>query len=54
MEIPFSFVDVFTGTALSSNPPAVVPNEDSLDELAMQLIAGGFNRAETTFILILG
>ena len=43
-------LDVFTGTALSGNPLAVVLDAQGLDALKMQKIAAEFNLAETVFV----
>ena len=50
MELDYSIVDVFTGTALKGNPLAVVMNTASLTTEKMQAIAREFNLSETTFV----
>jgi len=47
----FVTLDVFTDTALTGNPLAVVLDADGLDGPAMQAIAGEFNLSETVFVL---
>lgn len=49
--IDYALYDVFTDTALTGNPLAVVFNADGLDTERMQAIAGEFNLSETIFIL---
>ena len=44
-------MDVFTDTALSGNPLAVVFDAEGLDTQAMQAIAAEFNLSETVFVL---
>src|SRR5258708_21551624 len=51
MQIRFYLVDVFAERPITGNPLAVVPQAESLDDLAMQQIAREFNEAETTFLL---
>ncbi len=51
MQIRFYLVDVFAERPITGNPLAVVPQAESLDDLAMQQIAREFNQAETTFLL---
>lgn len=46
----FFTLDVFTRTALTGNPLAVVLDSDGLDDKAMQAIAREFNLAETVFV----
>jgi trans-2,3-dihydro-3-hydroxyanthranilate isomerase len=48
--LDYFIVDVFTSTALSGNPLAVVLDTASLTADAMQSIAREFNLSETTFI----
>jgi trans-2,3-dihydro-3-hydroxyanthranilate isomerase len=43
--------DVFTDTALSGNPLAVVLDAQGLDDVRMQAIAAEFNLSETVFVL---
>ncbi len=50
MQIRFYLVDVFAERPITGNPLAVVPQAESLDDLAMQQIAREFNQAETTFL----
>jgi trans-2,3-dihydro-3-hydroxyanthranilate isomerase len=50
MELDYFVVDVFTDTALSGNPLAVVMNACGLDRERMQQIAREFNLSETTFV----
>lgn len=47
----FVTLDVFTDTALTGNPLAVVLDAEGLDDAAMQRIAGEFNLSETVFVL---
>lgn len=47
----YAIYDVFTGTALSGNPLAVVFDADHLDEQTMAAVAGEFNLSETVFVL---
>ncbi|UUP16076.1 PhzF family phenazine biosynthesis protein [Nitratireductor thuwali] len=42
--------DVFTQSALSGNPLAIVLDADGLDDAQMQKIAGEFNLSETVFV----
>lgn len=49
-ELEYSIVDVFTSTALSGNPLAVVVDTIGLATDGMQSIAREFNLSETTFI----
>jgi trans-2,3-dihydro-3-hydroxyanthranilate isomerase len=51
MKLNFVTVDVFTGTQFAGNPLAVVLNAEGLSAAQMQIIAGEFNLAETTFVL---
>ena len=46
----FATLDVFTDTALSGNPLAVVLDSDGLDDAAMQAVAREFNLSETVFV----
>jgi trans-2,3-dihydro-3-hydroxyanthranilate isomerase len=50
MELEYFIVDVFTETALTGNPLAVVMNTCSLPIERMQQIAREFNLSETSFI----
>jgi trans-2,3-dihydro-3-hydroxyanthranilate isomerase len=50
MELDYFVVDVFTGTALTGNPLAVVMNTAELSTEKMQAIAREFNLSETTFV----
>jgi len=50
MELDYFLVDVFTETALSGNPLAVVMNSVGLTAERMQAIAREFNLSETTFV----
>jgi trans-2,3-dihydro-3-hydroxyanthranilate isomerase len=50
MELDYFVVDVFTETALTGNPLAVVMNTAGLDTERMQAIAREFNLSETTFV----
>jgi trans-2,3-dihydro-3-hydroxyanthranilate isomerase len=47
----FFTLDVFTETALSGNPLAVVLDAEGLDDAPMQGIAAEFNLSETVFVL---
>ena len=47
----FVTLDVFTDTALTGNPLAVVLDAEGLDSAAMQAIAAEFNLSETVFVL---
>ena len=47
----FVTLDVFTDTALTGNPLAVVLDADGLDTGAMQALAAEFNLSETVFVL---
>ncbi|WP_421722892.1 PhzF family phenazine biosynthesis protein [Bauldia sp.] len=47
----FAILDVFTDTALSGNPLAVVEDGTGLSTARMQAIAGEFNLSETVFVL---
>jgi trans-2,3-dihydro-3-hydroxyanthranilate isomerase len=49
-ELDYFVVDVFTETALSGNPLAVVMNRCGLATEKMQAIAREFNLSETTFV----
>jgi PhzF family phenazine biosynthesis protein len=51
MRRPFSQVDVFTRTAYSGNPVAVVLDALGLDAERMQRVAHWINLSETTFVL---
>jgi PhzF family phenazine biosynthesis protein len=51
MRRPFSQVDVFTRTAYSGNPVAVVLDASGLDAERMQRVAHWINLSETTFVL---
>ena len=51
MRIAYELWDVFTDTALSGNPLAVVPDASGLDAAQMQRIASEFNLSETSFVL---
>ena len=50
MRRKFHTLDVFTATALSGNPLAVVLDCDGLDDARMQKIAQEFNAPETAFV----
>jgi trans-2,3-dihydro-3-hydroxyanthranilate isomerase len=50
MELDYFVVDVFTDTALTGNPLAVVMNTCGLATERMQQIAREFNLSETTFV----
>tara|TARA_R110000868_G_scaffold411318_1_gene703083 strand:- start:6168 stop:7073 length:906 start_codon:yes stop_codon:yes gene_type:complete len=50
MPHPYQILDVFTDSAFSGNPLAVVFEADDLDDVAMQAIAAEFNLSETVFI----
>ena len=50
MELEYFVVDVFTETALSGNPLAVVMNKAGLTAERMQAMAREFNLSETTFV----
>ena len=50
MELEYFVVDVFTDSALSGNPLAVVMNDAGLSTERMQAIAREFNLSETTFV----
>jgi trans-2,3-dihydro-3-hydroxyanthranilate isomerase len=47
----FYTLDVFTDTAFTGNPLAVVTDAEGLDDAAMQRIAREFNYSETVFVL---
>ncbi|MEJ8474735.1 PhzF family phenazine biosynthesis protein [Roseibium algae] len=47
----YAILDVFTNTALSGNPLAVVLDSEGLSDAQMQSIAGEFNLSETVFVL---
>jgi trans-2,3-dihydro-3-hydroxyanthranilate isomerase len=49
--VPFFLVDVFTDTALTGNPLAVVADAERLEEPVMRAMAREFNQSETTFVL---
>jgi trans-2,3-dihydro-3-hydroxyanthranilate isomerase len=51
MDRRYAVLDVFTDTALSGNPLAVVRDAEGLDDAAMQAIAREFNLSETVFLL---
>ena len=51
MRRKFHTLDVFTNTALTGNPLAVVLDCDGLDSARMQAIAREFNLSETVFVL---
>ena len=46
----FQTLDVFTETALTGNPLAVVLDAEGLDDAGMQRIAAEFNLSETVFV----
>src|SRR5271165_1684879 len=48
--LDYFVVDVFTSSALSGNPLAVVMNTAGLDSLRMLAVAREFNLSETTFV----
>jgi trans-2,3-dihydro-3-hydroxyanthranilate isomerase len=50
MTHPYLIYDVFTETALTGNPLAIVFDADDLDDQAMQAIAREFNLSETVFL----
>ena len=50
VQLDYFVVDVFTGTALTGNPLAVVMNTCGLATERMQAIAREFNLSETTFV----
>ena len=50
MAYKFHTLDVFTKTAFSGNPLAVVQDADDLDDAQMQTIAREFNLSETVFV----
>jgi trans-2,3-dihydro-3-hydroxyanthranilate isomerase len=50
MKRRFATLDVFTETAFTGNPLAVVLEPDGLDTAAMQTIAREFNLSETVFV----
>ena len=50
LQLDYIVVDVFTETALSGNPLAVVMNTCGLATERMQAIAREFNLSETTFV----
>lgn len=50
-ELEFEVVDVFTTTAFTGNPLAVVLGAESLTTAQMQAVAGEFNLSETAFPL---
>ncbi|KKB09953.1 PhzF family phenazine biosynthesis protein [Devosia chinhatensis] len=50
MKLPYLVLDVFTKSALSGNPLAVVPKADGLLDGEMQAIAKEFNLSETVFL----
>lgn len=51
MALGFYTLDVFTTTAFTGNPLAVVMDAERLDTAAMQAIAREFNLSETVFVL---
>lgn len=51
MDRRYAVLDVFTDTALSGNPLAIVRDAEGLDDAAMQAIAREFNLSETVFVL---
>lgn len=51
MRRPFYTLDVFTETAFTGNPLAVVMDAEGLDAARMQAIAREFNLSETVFVL---
>jgi trans-2,3-dihydro-3-hydroxyanthranilate isomerase len=50
VRLPFSTVDVFTGTRFRGNPLAVIMEAEHLSTVQMQLIAREFNYSETAFV----
>jgi len=50
MRRPYHLLDVFTETALTGNPLAVVLEAEGLDDARMQAIAREFNLPETVFV----
>ena len=50
MRRPYHLLDVFTETALTGNPLAVVLDAEGLDDARMQAIAREFNLPETVFV----
>lgn len=50
MKRNYAIYDVFTDTALTGNPLAVVFDSEGLDTAQMQRIAGEFNLSETVFV----
>jgi trans-2,3-dihydro-3-hydroxyanthranilate isomerase len=50
MSVRFHLVDVFTASAFSGNPLAVVPDARGLTTAQMQAIAREFNFTESTFV----
>lgn len=50
MTHPYLIYDVFTETALTGNPLAIVRDADDLDDQTMQAIAREFNLSETVFL----
>ncbi|WP_125777498.1 PhzF family phenazine biosynthesis protein [Antribacter gilvus] len=51
MPLPFSQVDVFSGTSTSGNPVAVVHDADGITDEQMAAFARWTNLSETTFLL---
>ncbi|MCO4316039.1 PhzF family phenazine biosynthesis protein [Phyllobacterium sp. 21LDTY02-6] len=47
----YEIYDVFTDSALSGNPLAIVHEAEGLDDAAMQRVAREFNLSETVFVL---
>ena len=50
MKRRFQTLDVFTDTALTGNPLAVVLDAEGLDDARMQAVAAEFNLSETVFV----
>ncbi len=53
VELVAGLIDVFADAPLTGNPLAVVQGGDDLADDDMRRIAGEFNQAETTFILVI-
>ncbi len=51
MKLPYHIYDVFTQTAFSGNPLAIVTGADDLTSPQMQTIAREFNLSETIFVM---
>ncbi len=51
MNLAYEIWDVFTTTALSGNPLALIPDASQLTDAQMQAIAKEFNLSETSFML---